>query len=103
MSLCVIPYMSYKPVAVEAAILLMSSFVKYAFFGLPVVPAVVKTFTNLSSGTGTSNGVNMLSYPEPPYERSARTVVWEVESVRALPTRSNHLTNILSVNKMNAI
>ncbi|KYK34414.1 MAG: hypothetical protein AYK22_05380 [Thermoplasmatales archaeon SG8-52-3] len=32
-------------------ILSISAFVKKAFFGLPVVPAVVKTFMNFSSGT----------------------------------------------------
>jgi len=37
--------------AADPIILFISFLVKYAFFGLPVVPAVVKTFTNLSSGT----------------------------------------------------
>jgi hypothetical protein len=47
----VIPYIIFAPIADDCITLSISLFVKKAFFGLPVVPAVVKIFMNSSSGT----------------------------------------------------
>jgi len=47
----VIPYIIFAPIAADCITLSRSLFVKKAFFGLPVVPAVVKTLMNFSSGT----------------------------------------------------
>jgi len=44
-------YSSCIPVTEEFMIELMSRCVKYAFFGALVVPDVVNTFMNFSSGT----------------------------------------------------
>ncbi|OGS39851.1 MAG: hypothetical protein A3K77_05010 [Euryarchaeota archaeon RBG_13_31_8] len=51
MSFLLIPYISFAPTAAEFNILSISFLVKYAFFGLPVVPDVVKTLINISGGT----------------------------------------------------
>jgi len=43
--------MTFPAIPAEETILSISFLVKYAFFGFPVEPAVVKTLKNFSSGT----------------------------------------------------